>query len=181
MGEEEIKSNDISTNRNGGVNIYVKSGNVLGGVGGSTAVGIGKITGVGENKFTPFDFEANGNTKTVLNGDVRIESSNGSNLAAWATGGGSMAIGGQAESVVNGNTNLIINSEVNSSKLEGITVGAAGGGLSVSTLGGKADTTVSGTSKVSVTNGLAFGLAGGGAAAAVDGTYIGKNIIDHEQ
>ena len=175
-----VSSEDITLNRTGNVEINIYSGNVFGGVGGSAAVGIGNIHAKDDNGSLTFDIKTNGNTKTVLNGDVTVKPLAGSNLAAWATGGGSIAVGGKAESVVNGNTNLIIDSEVDSSKLEGITVGAAGGGLSVSTLGGKSDSKVSGTSNVSVNDGLAFGLAGGGVAASVDATFIGGKIKGHE-
>lgn len=175
-----VNSEDITLNRTGNVEINIYSGNVFGGVGGSAAVGIGNIHAKDDNGKLTFDIKTNGNTKTILNGDVTVKPLAGSNLAAWATGGGSIAVGGQSESVVNGNTNLIINSKVDSSKLEGITAGVAGGGLSVSTLGGKADSTVSGTSNVSVTNGLAFGLAGGGVAASVDATFIGGKVKNHE-
>lgn len=175
-----VSSEDITLSRTGNVEINIYSGNVFGGVGGSAAVGVGNIHAKDDNGNLTFDIKTNGNTKTVLNGDVTVKPLAGSNLAAWATGGGSIAVGGQAESVVNGNNNLIINSKVDSSKLEGITAGAAGGGLSVSTLGGKSDSTVSGTSNVSVNDGLAFGLAGGGVAASLDATFIGGKIKGHE-
>lgn len=170
----------LSVNRTGNVDVVLKSGNVFGGVGGSAAIAVGNANIKDEKGLLKFDLKTDGNAKTTLNGDVTVKQREGANSAAWATGGGSIAVGGKAESVVNGNTNLIIDSKVDSSKLEGITVGAAGGGLSVSTLGGKSDSTVSGTSNVSVNDGLAFGLAGGGVAASVDATFIGGKIKGHE-
>lgn len=175
-----VKSEDIALERTGNVLININSGNVFGGFGGSAALGIGNIAAKDDNGTLTFDINTNGNTKTTLNGNVTAKQLNGSNLAAWATGGAALAVGGQAESVVKGDTNLVINTKVNSSKLEGITVAVAGGGLSVSTLGGKADSTVTGKSNVSVENGLAFGVAGGGVAASVDATYIGGKIKGYE-
>ena len=175
-----VKSEDIALERTGNVLININSGNVFGGFGGSAALGIGNIAAKDDNGSLTFDINTNGNTKTTLNGNVTAKQLNGSNLAAWATGGAALAVGGQAESVVKGDTNLVINTEVNSSKLEGITVAVAGGGLSVSTLGGKADSTVTGKSNVSVENGLAFGVAGGGVAASVDATYVGGKIKGYE-
>ncbi len=175
-----VKSEDIALERTGNVLININSGNVFGGFGGSAALGIGNIAAKDDNGSLTFDINTNGNTKTTLNGNVTAKQLNGSNLAAWATGGAALAVGGQAESVVKGDTNLVINTDVNSSKLEGITVAVAGGGLSVSTLGGKADSTVNGKSNVSVENGLAFGVAGGGVAASVDATYVGGKIKGYE-
>ena len=171
-----ITSSETTITRNGDVNMVIDSGNIFGAVGGSAAVGIGNIaaSAIKETTIGPSKMQVNvsidtaGNTKTTLNGDVKIGVNNGANVAGMAAGGGAFGIGGKAVSDVTGDTTLIIDSKVDGSKLEGLTVGVAGGGVAVSTIGGTAHTTVGGNTNISINNGLAAGVIGGGLAASVD-------------
>lgn len=177
-----VKSDPIDVVRNGNIDININSGNVLLGVGGSAAVGVGKINfsgTVGGDKLN-VGVATTGKTSTTINGNVNTNVGPTANIGAFANGGAAVAIGGDTTSTVNGNTSLNIDSKVNSGKLEGLTVAAVGGGLSVSTLGGTSNSTVNGTSSVNINNGLALGVGGAGVAAAIDGTIPGSLIAGHQ-
>lgn len=171
FGSNTYQAQSTTITRNGSVNNVIESGNVIGGVGGSAAVAVGKI----DLDFKYFNIipvisgELNGKTTTTINGDVNTWVNNGANVGGFANGGAAMAIGGEAKSIVNGDTNLIINSVVDmDGAVDGVVAGASGGGLAVTTIGGTANSIVEGDSNISINNGLAGGIIGGGIAAAVD-------------
>lgn len=172
----------ITTVRNGDINININSGNVLVGIGASSAVGIGNISVDAKiaNKIPLLSFDTKGAASTTINGNVNTNVGPTANIGAFANGGAAVAIGGDTTSTVNGNTSLNIDSKVNFGKLEGLTVAAVGGGLSVSTLGANANSTVNGTSSVNINNGLALGVGGAGVAAAIDATIPGSLIAGHQ-
>lgn len=171
FGSNTYQAQSTTITRNGSVNNVIESGNVIGGVGGSAAVAVGKI----DLDFKYFNIipvisgELNGKTTTTINGDVNTWVNNGANVGGFANGGAAMAIGGEAKSIVNGDTNLIIDSVVDmDGAVDGVVAGASGGGLAVTTIGGTANSIVEGDSNISINNGLAGGIIGGGIAAAVD-------------
>lgn len=171
IGGNTYQAQSTTITRNGSVNNVIESGNVIGGVGGSAAVAVGKI----DLDFKYFNIipvisgELNGKTTTTINGDVNTWVNNGANVGGFANGGAAMAIGGEAKSIVNGDTNLIIDSVVDmDGAVDGVVAGASGGGLAVTTIGGTANSIVEGDSNISINNGLAGGIIGGGIAAAVD-------------
>lgn len=182
-GEESLfgssyQAQPTSITRNGSVNTVIESGNVLGGIGGSAAVTLGNIK---------VDFgsivsgELNGKTSTTINGNVNTLVNNGANIGAFANGGAAMAIGGLAESTVKGDTKLIIDSVVDmDGAVDGVVAGASGGGLAVTTIGGTANSIVEGDSNISINNGLAGGIIGGGIAASVDATGV-VEVITNDQ
>ena len=171
-----------SITRTGNVNINIKSGNVLGGVGAGASVATGNIDIKDiklKDKDIPFEFSLNGESSTTLNGDVNTVITDSANTAALFSGGAALAIGGKATSTVNGNTSLNINSTVDGTTLEGISLGVTGGGLAVSTLGSEATSTVTGDANIGINNGLAIGVLGGGTAASIDATIVGAKIKGH--
>ena len=163
-------------NRTGDINIGINNGNVLGGVGASAAISVGNMTIDGKVNVLGIDMDVhetlNGNSTTILNGNVTTTVSDKANLGAFANGGGAAAIGGTATSTVTGDTTLNLNGGGNVMKggINGLNVGVAGGGAAVSTIGGTAESVVEGSSTVNVNDGLVIGMAGGGVAAAVDAT-----------
>ena len=164
--------------RFGDVNINTNSGNLLGGVGASAAISVGNIDAqVNLEKILKLDYVTNGDTKTIINGNVTNNVNNGANIAGYLNGGAAVAIGGKAESIVNGNSNVNINAKVDGQNLEGLSVGVAGGGLAVSTLGSTATSTVNGDTTINVNNGLTAGLVGGGMAGSVDATWVGSKVV----
>lgn len=174
-----VAANGVSADRTGNITTNINNGNVLGGTGASTAVGLGNITlTVGKYPISLNGQNEGHEVKTTINGDVNTYVNNGANVGAFANGGGAIAVGGQAVSTVDGNTNLTINSKVDftNGAIDGLTAGVTGGGLAVSTIGGTAASEVNGTTNVSVDNGVALGVIGGGAAAAVDPTIIVEAI-----
>lgn len=178
---EDLSFADLASNsitRNGNINMNVVNGDVIGGIGASTAISIGNIDIEDSNGELTFNLTTNGFASTTVNGDVNVN--NGSNVQAFTTGSGALAIGGEARSIVNGNTNLIINSKVDTDNIEGLTIGASGGGLAVSTLGGRAISNIKGSTNVSINNGLALGLSGGSVVASIDASKIGSLIAGHE-
>lgn len=176
-----ISSAPTSISRKGNVTINMDSGNVIGGVGGSTAVALGNIDAKATLlKVIKIDVITNGSTTTTLNGNIETNVKNGTNLAIFDNGGSAIAIGGRAESIVNGNTSLVIDSQVDAKKLEGITLGVAGAGVAVSSLGADAQSKVNGTSNVKVNNGVAIGLAGGGVAFASDAKVVGDKLTGRD-
>lgn len=152
--------------------MFINNGNVLGGVGASTAVTVGNISAKDKNNDGGLlNAVFNGNTATIIHGNVNVGVSNGANVAGFATGGLAAALGGTAISTVNGDTLLNINSDVNLlNATDGVTSGISGGGAAISTLGGTATSEVTGSTSIAVNNGLSIGIIGGGVAGAVDAT-----------
>lgn len=177
MDNKKIEDQTVLT-RFGDVNINTNSGNLLGGVGASAAISVGNIDAqVNLGKILKLDYVTNGDTKTIINGNVTNNVNNGANIAGYLNGGAAVAIGGKAESIVNGNSNVNINAKVDGQNLEGLSVGVAGGGLAVSTLGSTTKSTVNGNTTINVNNGLTAGLVGGGMAGSVDATWVGSKVV----
>ena len=171
FGSNTYQAQSTTITRNGSVNNVIESGNVIGGVGGSAAVAVGKIDLDFKyfNTIPVISGELNGKTTTTINEDVNTLVNNGANVGGFANGGAAMAIGGEANSIVKGNSNLVIDSVVDmDGAVDGVVAGASGGGLAVTTIGGTANSIVEGDSNISINNGLAGGIIGGGMAAAVD-------------
>lgn len=166
--------NGVATtiDRTGDVNMFINNGNVLGGVGASTAVTVGNISAKDKNNDGGLlNAVFNGNTATTIHGNVNVGVSNGANVAGFATGGLAAALGGTAISTVNGDTLLNINSDVKLlNSTDGVISGISGGGAAISTLGGTATSEVTGSTSIAVNNGLSIGIIGGGVAGAVDAT-----------
>ncbi|PWM79706.1 MAG: hypothetical protein DBY32_02265 [Phascolarctobacterium sp.] len=170
----------VSADRTGNITTNINNGNLIGGTGASTAVGLGNMEVQVSFIKLPLTGQNEGHdVKTTLKGDVTTNVNNGANVGAFANGGGAIAVGGQAVSTVDGNTNLTINSKVDftNGAIDGLTAAVTGGGLAVSTIGGTAASEVTGTTNVRVHDGVAIGVIGGGAAAAVDATGVVEAIL----
>lgn len=142
----------VDLTRDGNVNIAVNSGNLLGGVGGSVAVG---IAGVAE---------------TTLNGNVNVDVTGGSNIGGFAGGGLAGVFGGQATSTVNGDVNININTygDRETGAIDGLTAGVAGGGVAAA-VAGTAESVVNGNTSIKLSgNGTALGIIGSGVAFATE-------------
>ena len=194
LGINSDKGNQvIDITRNGTINNTINSGNVIGGVGGSTAISMGNISGSIKANVFGFDVEmpitSGGTTNTSINGNVNTVANAGASVGAFANGGAAIAIGGEANSVVNGDTNLYINGYVVNEDgshgdgismtkgVNGVAAGVSGGGVAVTTIGGKATSTVNGNTNIVVTDAIAGAVIGGGLAASVDATGVAEGAL----
>lgn len=118
-GTELLKeSEDTSIVRNGNINNTINSGSVIGGVGGSAAVALGKMEAsaeyikenaiFGQDVTVQADIKLNGKTTTTINGNVNTSVAPNANVIGWTNGGTAIGLGGTAESTINGNTVLTI-------------------------------------------------------------------------
>ncbi len=184
-----LKAQKTTIERTGNINTNLNSGNIIGGVGSSTAVSLGNIDvksdwfsdkgNVGTMSLKGTDIKLDGDSTTILNGSVNTNINNGTNIVAFANGGGAISIGGTSKSIVNGNTNIDIKSTVNNTQLEGMTVGIAGGGAAVSTIGGNATSEVNGTTTINANNALSIGIIGSGVAASIDAAGLADKGNDN--
>lgn len=102
--DDSFAAADTSIIRNGNVNLIVKSGNVLGGVGGSAAVSVGNIEATVDANILIGTMTANGTinldgkTTTTINGDINTIVA-GEIDTAGVTEGGTANIGAFANGV----------------------------------------------------------------------------------
>lgn len=181
------------------------TGTIIGGVGGSAAVGIGNISA--DALWGTLRVKTGGTAETIVDGNITTtvgidkEKSTSANLLGFMNGGLAAGIGGDATSVVTGDTELNIvgtnrttNDDtrppaddfihqvstainvMNGSNISAI--GVTGGGAAVSTLGSTATSTVGGNASINITNATVIGAVGGGVAASVDATDIGDKLLD---
>lgn len=161
--------------RNGSVNIVQKSGNVVGLVGGSSAVGVNKV----DLKARGITIQTEGRNPYVeLNGDVNYTLA-GTGSAAGVFGGGSAAaFGGNARSVVTGSSVIELNARADAARpgsFEGIAAGVAGGGLAAASYGGTASSAIK-ASSIHAAGGVNGGIIAGGIAASADPTDLAARI-----
>lgn len=118
-GTELLKESEAtSIVRNGNINNTINSGSVIGGVGGSAAVALGKMEAsaeyikenaiFGQDVTVQADIKLNGKTTTTINGNVNTTVAPNANVIGWTNGGTAIGLGGTAESTINGNTVLTI-------------------------------------------------------------------------
>lgn len=193
-GKEPTTINRITGSRNN----IIESGSVIGGVGGSAAVGVGNISASAYG----FTLTTGGTANTTVNGDVTTKADAQANLVGFMNGGLAAGVGGTATSTVTGNTELTIDGSdrilkekdfdesekdaipqlttaLNVMKGSGVNaIGVLGGGTAASTLGGSAQTHVKGTSTININNATVIGAIGGGAAASIDATDVGDVLAD---
>ena len=174
----KFNAESTSITRNGDAHMYVNSGNLFGGIGGSAAVSVGNIdVDASVSKLgidATIDLSLSGDTSATLNGNANTYINGTANAAGVFNGGMAMAIGGKATSTINGNSTIVINSSEEDVNLyrptNGITAGISGGGAAITTIGGTAASTVNGSTNISVNNGFSVGIIGGGTAGAFDAT-----------
>lgn len=193
-GKEPTTVNRVTGSRNN----TIESGSVIGGVGGSAALGAGNITVTAMG----IPITTGGTANATVNGDVTTKADAQANLVGFMNGGLAAGVGGTATSTVTGNTELTIDGSdrilkekdfdepekdaipqlttaLNVMKGSGVNaIGVLGGGTAASTLGGSAQAHVNGTSTININNATVIGAIGGGAAASIDATDVGDVLAD---
>lgn len=161
--------------RNGNVNISAQTGNLIGLIGGSSAINLGGMTlfmgNVDAGKLGYKDIYAKvhaAETNVILNGGTVLNLSGETSSVGVFAGGSAIAITGVASSTVTGSSNIVVDTETKGQGFEGINVGLVGGGLSVATMGGNSATTVKQDTNIEIKNGLAGLVMGGGTAVSAD-------------
>ncbi len=195
----------VSILHDGTINNIVDSGSVIGGVGGSAALGIGKVEVSASATFlgqpVTLTYDTDGEASTTIKGNVNTAIKANANVIGYMNGGLAAGLGGTAESTINGNSTLTIDgtgrmdnssyedpandavppitTAINVMKGSGVNaIGVMGGGTAATTLGGEATSTVTGTSTVNIHNATVLGAVGGGMAASIDATDIGDVLAD---
>ena len=195
----------VSILHDGTINNIVDSGSVIGGVGGSAALGIGKVEVSASATFlgqpVTLTYDTDGEASTAIKGNVNTAIKANANVIGYMNGGLAAGLGGTAESTINGNSTLTIDgtgrtdnssyedpandavppitTAINVMKGSGVNaIGVMGGGTAATTLGGTAASTVTGTSTVNIHNATVLGAVGGGAAASVDATGAAEALLD---
>lgn len=195
----------VSILHDGTINNIVDSGSVIGGVGGSAALGIGKVEVSASATFlgqpVTLTYDTDGEASTTIKGNVNTAIKANANVIGYMNGGLAAGLGGTAESTINGNSTLTIDgtgrtdnssyedpandavppitTAINVMKGSGVNaIGVMGGGTAATTLGGTAASTVTGTSTVNIHNATVLGAVGGGAAASVDATGAAEALLD---
>lgn len=179
IGEDPVyDGEDLIRNivRKGDVNIVADSGNLIGLIGGSSAINVGGITLFKGNLqdlpiFGDTDIYAKvhaAETHVTLNGNTSLKFNDKTSSAGVFAGGSAIAITGVASSTVTGSSNIVVDTETKGQGFEGINVGLVGGGLSLATMGGSSTTTVGQDTDIEIKNGLAGLVMGGGTAVSAD-------------
>lgn len=170
VGTDRVPSISV---HNGTINNVVESGSVVGGIGGSAALGIGKVeVSAGADMYgTPISltYDTDGQASTSINGSVITDIQDNANVIGWSNGGLAIGLGGTGNSTVADTSTVIIDgtervphgdkyetagiddklpqvtTALNVMKGSGVSaIGVTGGGTAVTTLGGTATSTVGG-------------------------------------
>ena len=160
--------------RKGSTKIISHSGNMIGLVGGSSAINVGAIdihfggslAALGNALTLATD------TNVTLDGSTNLDFQGTSNSLGVLVGGSAIALGGNANSTVTQGANLQINTAVDSSNLEGYHIGILGAGLSAATSKGHSITTVNNGININADAGMVLGTFGAGVAATTDLSFI---------
>ena len=170
----------VSLERKGDTNITALSGNIIGLVGGSSALNLQGVNitkkNVSMSIFGKKDVYIRANaaeTTNTLEGSTSVTLSKKTTTVGGAIGSAAVALGGKSTATVTGSTALTIETTTNPLGFEGITVGVFGGGLAGATMDGTAESVVNGATTIELKSGMIAGLFGGGAAlsAEVDGIW----------
>lgn len=170
----------VSLERKGDTNITALSGNIVGFVGGSSALNLQGVNITKKNVSMPIfgkqDVYIRANaaeTTNTLEGSTSVTLSKKTTTVGGAIGSAAVALGGKSTATVTGSTALSIETTTNPLGFEGITVGVFGGGLAGATMDGTAESVVNGATTIELKSGMIAGLFGGGAAlsAEIDGIW----------
>lgn len=200
IGEEDKTSVSAET---GARNNQIIGGSVIGGVGGSAAVGIGNISASASLGDNNINLTTGGEAHTTINGDVETTQGKEANVIGFMNGGMAAGIGSTATSTVNGNTVYTVDGKARADHagnyetpgpndilpqlttalniMEGSkinAIGVAGGGMAVTTIGGKAESNVNGTTTINIKNATVLGAIGGGIAGSIDATGVADKLLD---
>ena len=150
--------------------VEANSGNLLGLIGGSSAINISGVNIMGPViKFT------GGVANTRVEGSSRIDLNGSTSVVGVVGSGSAIALGGQANTIVEGDSIINISTETSSQGYEGVTAGVIGGGLAGATWGGAASAKVS-NSYINVDSGSVIGVVGSGASVTGDTSQIVDKI-----
>ena len=176
---------DFNFTRKGDSRLDVQSGNVIGAIGGSSALNVGAGFSIDPNlgAFSGHFLTDAKNTSLTVDGNSILNVQGTGCMAGAFSGGAAIAIfDGTANSTVTGNSSFILNNtkgnEANSS-INTLAAGIAGGGLAIGIAAGDAVSKVEGSTVIDLQNGLAAGVMGGGMALSVDGGTL-KDIYKGE-
>ena len=169
--------------REGNVVVDSQSGNLIGLIGGSSAINVGGVTLFKGNVDAGFlgtkdiYVKAHGtDTSTTIKGNTNI-GLNGSTSSVGVFGAGSaIAITGKASSTVTGSSNIKIDTTASSAGYEGLHAGVVGGGLSLATMGGESTSAV-GATTIDLTSGAVLGVLGGGVAASAEISVVTDKLF----
>lgn len=197
-GEAEVSHSQTTGARDN----QIHSSSVIGGIGGSAALGVGNVNVSVNLGGHNLSIETGGNATAIVDGNVTTQADAQANLVGFMNGGLAAGVGGTATSTVTGNTELTIDGSgrtlketdfdekekdaipqlttaLNVMKGSGVNaIGVLGGGTAASTLGGVANANVNGTSTININGATVIGAIGGGAAASIDATDIGNVLAD---
>lgn len=163
--------------REGNTTTDIKSGNVIGLVGASSAINGNGITL--KKSFVSLPLKAE-STSVTVDGDSTINITDTGCVAGAFAGGSAIAMGGKANSTVTGNTTIVLNNSKKNEQhgnINSLSTGLIGGGLSVATMKGESTSTV-GNTTIDLQNGLAIGVMGGGVALSADPTDLVNAVPD---
>lgn len=176
-GETPVFSDPVSRSvfRKGNVKLTAESGNLIGLIGGSSALNISGVTaygratidiGLGSWKPTVDVYlKLQGEeTNATLDGSTTIELNNETTSLGVFGGGSGIALGGISNSKVTGSTSITINTNTELSGYKGISAALGGAGLALATMGGTSSSVVEGDSLIDLQSGAAVGILGGGMA-----------------
>ncbi len=179
--------------RTGNTNIEFSSGNLIGTVGGSSAINVGGLTLFKPNVTIPpipplfpevktdiYVKLQGAETTTKINGSTNISFTGSTSSAGTIGAGSAIAITGKANSIVTDGSNITIDTTAYSSGYEGLHAGVVGGGLSIATMGGESSATVGGTTTIDLKNGAVLGVLGGGVAASAEVSSVLDKVLDDQ-
>ena len=162
-------SRDYTITRHGNSTIELQSGNVIGAIGGSSAINVGE----GFKLWGGFVQTGAKNTETIVDGNSTINVQGTGCVAGAFAGGSAIAVfDGTANSTVTGNSYFTLNNSKGNEahgSINTLAAGIAGGGLAIGMASGDAVSKVEGSTVIDLQNGLAAGVMGGGMALSVDG------------
>lgn len=170
-GESDVYAgNTMESVITGDTVVEANSGNLLGLIGGSSAINISGVNIMGPViKFT------GGVANTRVEGSSRIDLNGSTSVVGVVGSGSAIALGGQANTIVEGDSIINISTETSSQGYEGVTAGVIGGGLAGATWGGAASAKVS-NSYINVDSGSVIGVVGSGASITGDTSQIVDKI-----
>lgn len=162
-------SRDYTITRHGNSMIELQSGNVIGAIGGSSAINVGE----GFKLLGGLVQTGAKNTETIVDGNSTINVQGTGCVAGAFAGGSAIAVfDGTANSTVTGNSYFTLNNSKGNEahgSINTLAAGIAGGGLAIGMASGDAVSKVEGSTVIDLQNGLAAGVMGGGMALSVDG------------
>lgn len=151
--------------------IEANSGNLLGLIGGSSAINISTDISV----LLPLASFDGVEASTIVKGDSLIDLKGTTSAIGVVGSGSAIAFGGKANTIVEGDSIINISTETDSQGYEGVTAGVIGGGLAGATWGGAASATVS-NSYINVNSGSVIGIVGSGASVTGDTSQVVDKI-----